>query len=183
MGLVAQGMTGLFAGRPRPAPVVRLEHLLVGKGQVRPRVELDGETVEVTVAAGEDRPVGGEPLPETEPSAVPDPVAVPLRRIAWARSGDKGNDANVGLIARRPEFASHLAEQVTASRVAEVFGRWLEGPVRRYELPGLNAINIVLHDVLGGSGGTSSLRFDPQGKTYGAILLDLEIDVPGDWNI
>lgn len=181
MGLVAQGMTGLFAGRPRPAPVVRLEHLLVERSRVRPRVELDGDVSDVEVAPGAERPVGTEPLPEAPPPPVEDPVVVSLRRIAWARSGDKGNDANVGVIARRPEFAAHIAEQLTAARVAAVFERWLDGPVRRYELPGLSAINVVLHDVLGGSGGTSSLRFDPQGKTYGAILLDLPIEIPAAW--
>ena len=134
------------------------------------------------MAKGVDRTAaGGEPLPELPPPPVTDAITVTLRRIAWARSGDKGNDANVGIIARRPEFAATIREQVTAERVAAVFGRWLEGPVRRYELPGLNAINVVLHDVLGGSGGTSSLRFDPQGKTYGAILLDLPIEVPAAW--
>jgi hypothetical protein len=179
MGLVAQGMTGLFAGRPRPAPVVRLQHLLVEKSRVRPRVELDGEMVEVEVAQGVEREAaGGDPLPEVEPPPLENGVTVPLRRIAWGRSGDKGNDANVGLIARRPEFAEPIRDQVTAARVAAVFERWLEGPVRRYELPGLNAINVVLHDVLGGAGGTSSMRFDPQGKTYAAILLDMPVEVP-----
>jgi hypothetical protein len=101
---------------------------------------------------------------------------VPLRRIAWARSGDKGNDANIGLIARRPELVAVLREQVTAARVAELFRPG--GEVRRWELPGLHAMNILIGDVLGGKGGTSSLRYDPQGKSYGATLLDLQVDVP-----
>ena len=179
MGLVAQGMTGLFAGRPRPAPVVSLNHVLVDKSAVPVVVELDGERVAVEPPPGEARsPAAGDPLPERDPPPVPDAVTVPLRTIALARSGDKGNDANVGVIARRPELFEVIRDQVTAARVAEVFGRWLEGPVRRYELPGLGAINIVLSDVLGGSGGTSSLRFDPQGKTYAAILLDMPVEVP-----
>lgn len=179
MGLVAQGMTGLTGGRPRPAPVVSLAHELVDKARVPVAVELDGETVAVPAPAGgvEHAHVGSEPLPEAEPAPVADASVVPLRAIAYARSGDKGNDANIGVIARRPELAPVIREQVTAARVAEVFGRWLQGPVRRYELPGLDAINIVLTDVLGGSGGTSSLRFDPQGKTYAAILLDLPVEV------
>lgn len=180
MGLVAQGMTGMTAGRPRPAPVVSLAHVLVDKSRVPVAVELDGETVAVPppAAGAGHAPEGSDPLPEPAPPAVPDPAVVPLRAIAYARSGDKGNDANIGVIARRPEFAGAIREQVTAARVAELFARWLEGPVRRYELPGLGAINIVLEDVLGGSGGTSSLRFDPQGKTYAAILLDLPVEVP-----
>ncbi len=183
MGLVAQGMTGLFAGRPRPAPVVSLAHVLVPKSEVPIAVELDGETVEIPVAPGADTGIGSGPLPEDDPPPVPGGVEVPLRAIAYARSGDKGNDANVGVIARRPEFAGHIRAHVTAARVSEVFARWLQGPVRRYDLPGVGAINIVLTDVLGGSGGTSSLRFDPQGKSYGAILLDMPIEVPAGWEV
>ena len=178
MGLVAQGMTGLFAGRPRPAPVVSLGHVLVEKADVPVTVELDGEAFDVPPVVGAARTaVPGEPLPEFAPPPVQDAVEVPLRAIALARSGDKGNDANVGLIARRPELLAVIRDQVTAVRVEEVFDRWLAGAVRRYELPGLGAINVVLEDVLGGSGGTSSLRFDPQGKTYGAILLDMPVAV------
>jgi hypothetical protein len=179
MGLVAQGMTGLTGGRPRPAPVVSLEHVLVDKARVPVTVELGGESAEVAapVAGAVEAPAGSDPLPEDEPAALPGARTVPLRAIAYARSGDKGNDVNIGVIARRPELARAIREQVTAARVAELFGRWLDGPVLRYELPGLDAINIVLTDVLGGSGGTSSLRFDPQGKTYAAILLDLPVEV------
>lgn len=179
MGLVAQGMTGLGAGRPRPAPVVSLAHVLVDRTRVPVHVELDGETVPVPPPTGAtSTPPGSDPLPEEEPPPVADPLVVPLRELAYARSGDKGNDANIGVIARRPELAATIREQVTAARVADLFGRWLEGPVRRYALPGLDAINIVLTDVLGGAGGTSSLRFDAQGKTYAAVLLDLPVEVP-----
>jgi hypothetical protein len=183
MGLVAQGMTGLFAGRPRPAPVVSLAHVLVPKSDVAVAVELDGETVEVAAAPGTDADVASELLPEGPPPPIADSIEVPLRAIAYARSGDKGNDANIGVIARRPEHAGLISERVTAARVTDVFGRWLEGPVRRYALPGLGAINIVLTDVLGGSGGTSSLRFDPQGKSYAAMLLDMPVEVPADWDV
>lgn len=108
-------------------------------------------------------------MPERAP-VDDDGVVVPLRRIAYARSDDQGNDANIGVIARRPEFAAIIREQATAGRVAEAFARLLEGEVMRWKIPGLDAINIVLRD-LGGRGGTSSLRIDPQGKSYAAILL------------
>jgi hypothetical protein len=177
-GLVVQGMTGIAGGRPKPQPVLRLVHVLVPKADVPVRVVLDGEAAEVPVAIGAGPAEGTAPL--SEPAALPTApagsVRVPLRQIAWARSGDKGNDANIGLIPRRPEFAPILRDQVTAARVAELFGP--DGEVRRWELPGLHAINILLADVLGGKGGTSSLRYDPQGKSYGATLLDLEVDVP-----
>ncbi len=179
-GLVVQGMTGIAGGRPKPQPVLRLVHLLVPKADVPVRVLVDGERADVAVVPGAGPAAGTPPLPE--PAAAPatsaGTVRVALRQIAWARSGDKGNDANIGLIARRPEFAAALREQVTAARVAELFHP--AGEVRRWELPGLHAMNILLSDVLGGKGGTSSLRYDPQGKSYGATLLDLEVDVPAE---
>lgn len=183
-GLVAQGMTSMGAGRAVPQPVVRLFHALVAKDGVPVTFHLDGHTHQVDVAAGtSDAAADGATLPEpgVEIAERPDHVTVPLRRIAYVRSGDKGNDSNIGVIARRPEFAEVLHEQVTAARTAEVFAPWLLGKVVRYELPGLHAINLVLRDVLGGSGGTTSLRADPQGKSYGAILLDLPVTVPARW--
>lgn len=177
-GLVAQGMTGITSGRPKPQPAIRLVHLLVPKTDVPARVVLDGDAADVAVAPGTGPATGTDPLPEPAglPAAAPGTVRVPLRQVAWARSGDKGNDANIGLMARRPELAPVLLEQVTAARVAELFGP--DGDVRRWEVPGLDGMNILLGDVLGGRGGTSSLRYDPQGKSYGATLLDLEVDVP-----
>lgn len=100
-----------------------------------------------------------------------------LREIAHARSGDKGDAANIGLIALKPEFYPLLVEQVTAERVKRHFGELCRGPVERYELPNLGALNFILHEALDG-GGTVSLRTDAQGKTYGAALLRMEIDVP-----
>jgi hypothetical protein len=107
---------------------------------------------------------------------------VPLRRLAYARRGDKGNNANIGVIARRPEFAPIIREQVTAARVAAVFEQYLEGGVKRWELPGLSALNFVLDGALGGRGGTSTLRYDPQGKSFGAMLLEISVAVPAEWD-
>ena len=102
---------------------------------------------------------------------------VQLLRLAHARSGDKGDTANVGLIALRPEFYPILAKEVTAERVKKHFAEICRGEVERYELPNLHALNFVLHHALDG-GGLVSLRMDNQGKTYGAALLRMEIDVP-----
>lgn len=177
LALVAQSMTGFTGGRPAPAPVIRLHHVLVGKERAPARFHLAGSTTEVAVPEGGPPPAGSAPLAEAPPEPRPGTVSVPLRAIAWGRSGDKGNDANVGLIARSSELAAPMIEQVSAVRVAELFGDWLEGEVVRWSLPGLNAINIVLRDALGGRGGTSSLRYDPQGKSFAAILLDMRVDV------
>jgi hypothetical protein len=101
---------------------------------------------------------------------------VPLIALAHARSGDKGNMCNIGLIARQPEYYPILVEQVTAERVREHFANVCFGKVERFELPNLHALNFLLHDSLDG-GGTLSLRADPQGKTYSTALLRMEIEM------
>ena len=102
---------------------------------------------------------------------------VKLLCIAHARSGDKGDTANIGLIALRPELYAVLVEQVTAERVKRHFEGICFGPVERFELANLGALNFLLHESLDG-GGTLSLKADAQGKTYSAALLRMEIDVP-----
>ncbi|RMH18979.1 MAG: hypothetical protein D6696_11780 [Acidobacteria bacterium] len=102
---------------------------------------------------------------------------VPLWRIAHARSGDKGDASNVGLIADHPRFYEVLLRQVTAERVKAHFHAICRGEVERYEVPNLHALNFILHDALGG-GGTESLKIDAQGKTHGQGLLLMEIEVP-----
>lgn len=101
---------------------------------------------------------------------------IKLLHLAHARSGDKGDTANVGLIALKPEYYPILAEQVTAARVKEHFRGICFGEVERYELPNLGALNFLLHQSLDG-GGTLSLKTDAQGKTYSSALLRMEIEV------
>ena len=99
-----------------------------------------------------------------------------LGEIAHTRSGDKGDTSNIGVIAFRPEDYAVILREVTPERVKAHFGDLVKGDVERFELPNLHAINLLLHQALGG-GGTVSLRVDAQGKTYGAGLLRMEIDV------
>jgi hypothetical protein len=106
-------------------------------------------------------------------------MKVRLVDIAHARSGDKGDTANVGLIALREEFYALLAREVTAERVREHFRGLVHGGVERFELPNLGALNFLLHESLGG-GGTLSLMTDAQGKTFSTALLRMEIDVDED---
>jgi len=103
-------------------------------------------------------------------------MKVPLGQIAHTRSGDKGDTCNIGVIAWEPRYYPVLVEQVTPARVQAHFGALVKGPVERYELPNLGALNFLLHGALGG-GGTVSLRVDAQGKTFGAALLSMEVDV------
>ena len=103
-------------------------------------------------------------------------MKVQLSEIAHTRSGDKGDTCNIGVIALGPEHYPILLREVTAERVKQHFGELVRGKVERFELPNLGALNFLLHEALGG-GGTVSLRTDAQGKTFGAALLSLEIEV------
>jgi hypothetical protein len=111
--------------------------------------------------------------PSVRPSTRP---PVQLRYLAHARSGDKGDTANVGLIALQPEYYPLLEREVTVARVARHFKGMVTG-VERFELPNLNALNFLLHGALDG-GGTISLKTDAQGKVYSTALLRMEIPVP-----
>ena len=104
---------------------------------------------------------------------------IQLVHLAHARSGDKGDTANVGLIALRPEFYPHLVREVTTERVKEHFTGIVHGGVERFELPNLEALNFLLHNALGG-GGTVSLKTDAQGKVLSTALLRMEIEVPDE---
>jgi hypothetical protein len=103
-------------------------------------------------------------------------VKIALSRIAHARSGDKGDTSNIGIIAFDARHYPILVREVTAERVKHFFGEMVKGNVERYDLPNLGSLNFLMHEALGG-GGTLSLRVDAQGKTLGAALLRMEIDV------
>ena len=100
----------------------------------------------------------------------------PLGTIAHTRSGDKGDTSNIGVIAFKPEHYPVILREVTPTRVKKFFCELVKGDVERFELPNLGAINLLLHEALGG-GGTLSLHIDAQGKTYGAALLRMEVEV------
>ena len=102
---------------------------------------------------------------------------IQLTELAHARSGDKGDTANVGLIALRDEFYPLLVREVTAERVKQHFTGIVKGSVERFELPNLGALNFLLHESLGG-GGTLSLMTDAQGKTFSTALLRMKIEIP-----
>lgn len=106
-------------------------------------------------------------------------MKIELLKLAHARSGDKGDTANVGVIALRDEFYPLLVREVTAEKVKEHFGAIVKGKVERFELPNLNALNFLLHESLGG-GGTLSLMTDAQGKTFSTALLRMKIDISED---
>src|SRR5688500_247811 len=104
---------------------------------------------------------------------------IQLRYLAHARSGDKGDTANVGVIALRPEYYPHLVRELTTERVQAHFAGIVHGGVERFELPNLEALNFLLHNALGG-GGTVSLKTDAQGKVLSTAMLRMEVEVPDD---
>jgi len=106
-------------------------------------------------------------------------MKIELLKLAHARSGDKGDTANVGVIALKDEFYPLLVREVTTERVKEHFGAMVKGAVERFELPNLKALNFLLHESLGG-GGTLSLMTDAQGKTFSTALLRMHIEIADD---
>jgi hypothetical protein len=109
-----------------------------------------------------------------------DTIEVPLIRLAWGRSGDKGDTSNIGIIARRPEWLPLLREQLGTDRVAGWLAHRVKGTVTRYDVPGIHAMNFVCEQALGG-GGMASLRNDPLGKGMAQILLAMPVRVPARW--
>jgi len=156
---------------PRELVVPRIE---VVRGESRVVREL---TPAPPGVSGAGRPLAPPPEPIDLPERGGAGARVRLRRIAYARSGDKGDHANIGVAARSPHAFAFLRGALDAERVRRYFGDLCGGPVERYELPGLRALNFVLRHALGG-GGTLSLRPDHQGKTLAQALLSLELDVP-----
>lgn len=165
-------------GRPKPSPVVRLFSFLVDHHDVPVTVSLDGR--DIGYAAPAFDPHEDTVSERPEPPAVADEadlVPVRLETLAWARSGDKGNDANIGVLARDPSYLPHIWQALDAATIARSFAPHLKGDVDRFYLPGIDGMNILLHDVLGG-GGIASLLNDAQGKAFAQTLLALPVPVP-----
>jgi hypothetical protein len=183
MGLSGPPGIGGGGALPTPSPVLRLDSFLVPRELLPARVEVDGRAVEVTDVPPElceflDKSSGSDP--EADLIEETGTVEVPLRAIAHGRSGDKGADVNIGIIARRPEFEPILHARVTAKAVGEYLAHLGATSVQRFGLPGLHAVNFLLRDGLG-AGGTASLRVDPQGKAVAQQLLEMPVRVPAAW--
>ncbi|MCU4444580.1 acyclic terpene utilization AtuA family protein [Acinetobacter pittii] len=177
---MAPALAGIVGGRPKASPVIKLFSFLIDKNQVNVEIDFEGKRylVEVpqristeqlpTLTAGENAVYQG------------DEIEVPLIEIAHARSGDKGNHSNIGVIARKADYLPWIRAALTEQSVASYMQHVLDaekGRVIRYELLGLNALNFMLENALGG-GGVASLRIDPQGKAFAQQLLDMPVKVP-----
>lgn len=175
------GLTSFAGGRPKPSPVIRLFSFLLPKDEVPIAIDSGGASECLPAETGRpfDAAALARPALPAPAHGAPD-TEVPLVTLAWARSGDKGDNANIGVIARDPAALPYIAAALTPDAVAGRFAHFLDGDgarVDRYVLPGPAALNFVLHAALGG-GGVASLRADPQAKAYAQILLDHPIPVP-----
>jgi Acyclic terpene utilisation family protein AtuA len=179
---MAPGTLGLVGGRPSPTPVVRLYSFLWPKAAVVVEVDVVGERTTVAIPAdgGFEASALAPALRHASASPPFDGQRVPLIRLAHGRSGDKGDKANIGVIARRAEDLAVLSAWLTPERVYAHFAHRAPSRVERFDLPGLNAINFVLHDVLGG-GGMASLHTDNLAKAYAQVLLAMEVPAPADF--
>ena len=177
---MAPGLTGIVGGRPTVWPKIRLYSCLVPKSEVAVSVDLNGQVTSVDVdSAGGFQPGQIKDQPAIEGASATD-TTVPLIDLAWARSGDKGDHSNIGVIARNPDFVPFIAAALTEQAVAEWMAHTLNpetGKVTRWSLPGFNAFNFLLEHSLGG-GGVASLRIDPQGKAFAQQLLEFPVPVP-----
>ena len=183
VGLGAPAGFCAFAGtRPKSSPVIRLFSILADRDLVDIQIHTADQSQSFSDSVEENETsadAGGESIyieALTDESA--EQIEVPLERLAWARSGDKGDKANIGVMARKREFFPWIAAALTPSYVASRFEHFMASPdMDRYVLPGLPALNFVLHHALGG-GGVASLRNDPQAKGYAQILLDTPVSLP-----
>ena len=177
---MAPALAGIVGGRPKASPVIKLFSFLIDKNQINVEIDFDGSRYPVGIPLGTSTGQS-HPLATGESAMYQgDEIEVPLIEIAHARSGDKGNHSNIGVIARKAEYLPWIRTALTEQTVASYMQHVLDaekGRVIRYELPGLNALNFILENALGG-GGIASLRIDPQGKAFAQQLLDMPVKVP-----
>ncbi len=179
---MAPGLSGIVGGRPKASPVVKLWSCLVKKTDVSVEIDLDGERRRVDIPAGSNAALPAPASTGEIATLTGNEIEVPLVKLAWGRSGDKGNASNIGVIARDARYLPWIRAALTEKTVAAWMTHVLEGDnsvVTRFELPGFNALNFLLTNALGG-GGIASLRIDPQGKAFAQQLLEMPVKVPAD---
>lgn len=176
---MAPGLTGILGGRPTVSPLIHLFSFLIDKNACTLSVHLDGQAHAVTLPSPSALQAVAEDLQPPRPQGRAE-ANVPLVKLAVARSGDKGNHSNIGVMARHPEYLPWIAEALTPAVVVDWMGHVLDplhGRVERWYLPGSHSLNFLLENALGG-GGIASLRIDPQGKAFAQQLLEIQIPVP-----
>ena len=178
---MAPGLTGIVGGRPTVYPLIRLFSFLIDKQACPLRIDFAGQQHSCALPAFDALDLAALPAPHPllQPEGRAD-ASVPLIKLAVARSGDKGNHSNIGVMARRAEYLPWIAEALTPQVLVDWMGHVLDpvhGRVERWYLPGSHSLNFLLENALGG-GGVASLRIDPQGKAFAQQLLEIQIPVP-----
>ena len=175
---MSPGTTGMGGNRARPSPVVRLFSCLVPKEDVPVSINVAGMPSHMVIAPGAEFDRSAIERPTiADGVALDNDVDVPLVKLAYGRSGDKGDSANIGIVARAPEYLPYIRAALSEEAVAEYMAHTGHTGVTRFDLPGINGLNFLLISSLGG-GGIASLRNDPQGKGYAQMLLDFPVSVP-----
>ncbi len=178
---MAPGLTGIVGGRPTVYPLIRLFSFLIDKTACTLAVDFLGERHPCDLPKSQALNTHTLPVPLDPPQPQGQANAsVPLVKLAVARSGDKGNHSNIGVIARKPEYLPWIAEALTPEVIVDWMSHVLDpvhGRVERWYLPGSHSLNFLLENALGG-GGIASLRIDPQGKAFAQQLLEIPIAVP-----
>ena len=172
------GFINMLGGRPSVSPSIRLFSFLIPKEQIMTTVDIHDEQFEVETYTAKSNHMDTN----TKISGLSDNIdttdtEVALINLAYARSGDKGDHANIGVIARKAEYLPYIRNALSIEIVAKYFAHVLKGEVERWDVPGINGLNFLLKNSLGG-GGMASLNVDPQGKAYAQQLLDIMIPVP-----
>ncbi|GAB2703255.1 MAG: terpene utilization protein AtuA [Alteromonas sp.] len=178
------GMTAFGISRVKPLPLMRVHSTLIDKSQIPVTVQLNENVIINKTYLSEPDSTSKKPALfkfSAEELELSTPQAnwqeVILEKLAYARSGDKGDNANIGVIARKPEYMAVLSQQLTAEVIASYFAHTIKGNVTRYEIPGINGLNFFITQALGG-GGTASVKLDSQAKTFAQMLLSIKIKVP-----
>ena len=172
------GFANMLGGRPSVSPSIRLFSFLLPKDQISTIVQINDKQYEVETNTSKLNHINSIPIVSRSSSKLDiTNTEVALIKLAYARSGDKGDHANIGVIARKIEYLPYIRNALSKETVAKYFAHILKGDVERWDVPGINALNFLLKNSLGG-GGMASLNVDPQGKAYAQQLLDIMIPVP-----
>jgi len=184
LGMVT-GRCGVESGLPKVSPLVGLYSFMLAKDQVTISVAVDGREIDFAPLPGSNAELGAEleaPMADIETNdgaSAAEQVVVSLIDLAVARSGDKGNSANIGIIVRDAAYLPAIRRSLTAAAVGKYFDHFVEGEVERFDVPGIHGLNFLMHDALGG-GGMASTRLDVQAKTYAQLILDFPVSISAE---
>ena len=175
---MAPGLCQLVGGRPKPSPCLKLFSFLFPKSNLPAKIQLNDDTIEYRIDENQDFSdvIHSSKKEEISADLEVGNMNYKLADLAYARSGDKGDSCNIGIVARNPKFLPYIKKYLTEEAVTDYFKHFIEenGKVTRFDVPGINGVNFLLEKSLGG-GGIASLRPDPLGKSFGQMLLDFEL--------